>query len=64
MTLQEVIKELRGNKKIYHEAGLKQAYFSEMLTKIENGLCKHSTTVRFLELFGYEIDREILWKRK
>jgi len=64
MTLQEVIIDLRSRKKVYLDAGLKQAYFSQMLTKIENGVSKPDTTRRFLGLFGYEVEREMLWQKK
>lgn len=64
MTLKEVIIELRGKKKVYHEVGLKQAYFSQMLSKIESGICKPDTCRKFLALFGYEVERELLWRKK
>lgn len=63
MTLQEVIADLRSRKKVYLDVGLKQAYFSQMLTKIESGTSKPNTTKKFLGLFGYKIEREMLWKK-
>lgn len=64
MTLQEVINDLRSRKKVYHEVGLKQAYFSQMLSKIETGKSKPDTARKFLGLFGYEVERELLWVKK
>lgn len=64
MTLQEVVIELRNSKKIYLNAGLKQAYFSQMLIKIENDLCKPKTKECFFNKFGYYSDFGLLWTKK
>lgn len=63
MTLSEVLTELKAQKKIYHQVGMKQSYFSDMIKRIENGMCRTKTVNNFLLKFGYTVEINEIWKR-
>jgi hypothetical protein len=63
MTLQEALKEITSKPKWY--AGkMKQSSASSVLRNIAAGTAKPKTVKEFMTLFGYEVEKELLWKRK
>lgn len=63
MTLSEVLTELKAQKKIYHQVGMKQSYFSDMIKRIENGMCRPETINNFLSKFGYIVEINESWSK-
>lgn len=63
MTLQEAIKQITSKPKWY--AGkLHQSTASNTLRNITAGTAKPKTVAQFMSLFGFEVEKELLWKRK
>lgn len=63
MTLQEAINKITATPKWY--AGkMKQSTASSTIRNIKAGTAKPETVKSFMGLFGYEVERELLWKRK
>ncbi len=63
MTLKEAISDLRAQNKPYTHVKMKQPYFSQMLKKIEAGLCKPITVAYFMGKFGYSVKQEEQWEK-
>lgn len=63
MTLQEAINEITRIPKWY--AGkIKQSTASMTVKAIVAGNAKPKTVKAFMSKFGYEVEREMLWKKK
>lgn len=63
MTLQEAVKEITCKPKWY--AGkLKQSTASGIVRNIAAGTAKPKTVERFMTLFGFEVEKELMWRKK
>lgn len=63
MTLQEAIKEITSKPKWYVNK-LNQSTASSTVRNIVAGTAKPKTVEQFMGLFGFEVEREMLWKKK
>jgi hypothetical protein len=66
MTLQEATQEIRGRTKPYEQLKprMAQSTFSNTIRAIERGDAKPVTVKNFMAKFGYEVEREMLWRKK
>lgn len=63
VTLQEAIKEIISTPKWY--AGkMKQSTASMTIKAILNGSAKPKTVKSFMDLFGFEVEKELMWRKK
>jgi hypothetical protein len=63
MTLQEAIKEITSKPKWY--AGkLNQSTASSTVRNIIAGTAKPKTVREFMALFGFEVEKELIWRKK
>ncbi|MFA6087478.1 hypothetical protein [Mucilaginibacter sp.] len=63
MTLQEAIADITKTPK-WHIGKMKQSTASMTVKAIRAGDAKPKTIKNFMSLFGYEVEREMLWKKK
>lgn len=63
MTLQEAVKEITSKPKWYM-GKMPQSTASCTVRNIVAGTAKPKTVEKFMALFGYEPERELLWKKK
>lgn len=63
MTLQEAIKQITSKPKWY--AGkMNQSTASSTIRNIVAGTAKPKTVEQFMALFGFEVEKEMVWRRK
>ena len=63
MTLQEAIADITKTPK-WHIGKMKQSTASMTVKAIKAGAAKPQTVKNFMAKFGYEVEREMLWKKK
>lgn len=63
ITLQEAVNEITSTPKWYM-GQMKQSTASMTVKAILKGNAKPKTVKSFMTKFGYEVEREMLWKKK